>query len=127
MPYFEFQKLEMYHLALDFLVIADGIAQELPRGRAYLKQQLQRSSQSLVDNIAEGAGEFSPGDKIRFYRYARRSGVEAASQLLSIEKLGLGDTKTIHRGLPLLSRITGKITAAIKSVQARKAPTDPED
>ena len=118
--YFEFQKLEMYHLALDFLVVADEIAQELPTGRGYLKQQLQRSSLSTVDNIAEGAGEYAPQEKARFYRIARRSAVESASQLLSIDKLQLSSPDKIERSLPILSRIAGMLTGAIKSVESRR-------
>jgi hypothetical protein len=34
-----------------------------------------------VLNLAEGAGEFSPRDKARFYRMARRSAVESAAIL----------------------------------------------
>ncbi|MEM1418216.1 MAG: four helix bundle protein, partial [Myxococcota bacterium] len=33
----------------------------------------------MVANIAEGAGEFSPSEKARFYRMARRSAIETVA------------------------------------------------
>jgi len=36
---------------------------------------------SIVLNIAEGAGEFAPAEKMRFYRMARRSAAECAALL----------------------------------------------
>ena len=55
------------------------IGAQLPKGRAHLRNQLERSATSIVANIAEGAGEFSPSEKARFYRMARRSAIETAA------------------------------------------------
>ncbi len=44
-------------------------------------RELDRAATSIVLNIAEGAGEFSPADKQRFYRMARRSATESAAIL----------------------------------------------
>lgn len=79
--YFEFEKLDVYQLSLDFVVVADRIANSLPVGRAYLKNQLLRAADSIPSNVAEGVGEFAPKEKARFYRIARRSAVECASHL----------------------------------------------
>jgi 23S rRNA-intervening sequence protein len=49
--------------------------------RAYLTAQLQRAGTSIALNSAEGAGEFSPHEKSRFYRMAKRSGTETAAIL----------------------------------------------
>jgi four helix bundle protein len=40
-------------------------------------------------NIAEGAGEFSPSEKARFYRMARRSATECAAILHVCRRLAL--------------------------------------
>ncbi len=55
-----------------FVVLADVIIEHLPRGRAYLSDQLQRAGLSIPLNIAEGAGEYSIDEKARFYRMAKR-------------------------------------------------------
>jgi four helix bundle protein len=47
--------------------------------------QLLRSSASIALNIAEGAGEFSRGDKARFFRIAGRSAHETDGALELIE------------------------------------------
>ena len=77
MERFEHDRLDMYKAAIEFLALADTIAGALPRGRAYLVDQLRRAATSISLNIAEGAGEFAPADKARFYRMARRSATEA--------------------------------------------------
>jgi four helix bundle protein len=46
-----------------------------------LRDQIRRSSESLMSNIAEGFGAGSDTEFIRFLRYAHRSGNEVKSQL----------------------------------------------
>ena len=89
MSTFTHERLDVYRVALDFLVLADHHAAALPRGRAYLADQLRRAALSIVLNIAEGAGEFASADKARFYRMARRSGTECAAILDSCRVLRL--------------------------------------
>ena len=38
------EKLDVYQIAIEFVVLADGIVEHLPRGRAYLSDQLHRYS-----------------------------------------------------------------------------------
>ena len=80
---FAHERLDVYRVAIEFLGVSDEIASELPRGRAYLTlvDQLRRASLSVTLNVAEGAGEFAPADKARFYRMARRSGTECVAIL----------------------------------------------
>ncbi len=118
--YFDFEKLDVYQVALDFVVSADDIAQKLPRGRRYLKDQLLRAANSIAANIAEGVGEYSPAEKARFYRIARRSAVECASHLLVSARLGLiQDDALLGRGRDQLLRIVAMLTSLTKSVSAQ--------
>jgi four helix bundle protein len=55
---FDHERLDVYAVALDFVVLADGVVERLPRGRAHLADQLSRASTSIVLNIAEGAGKY---------------------------------------------------------------------
>src|SRR6187402_2810918 len=75
---FDHERLDVYQRALEFLDQCDTILEQLPSGRAHLKDQLDRAATSVVLNVAEGAGEFSPDEKRRFYRIARRSATERA-------------------------------------------------
>jgi four helix bundle protein len=75
------ERLDVYHLALDFLVVANGIIEGLPRGRGHLADQFTRASTSIVLNISEGAGKLSKPDKRRYYLTARGSATESAALL----------------------------------------------
>src|SRR3954466_11000286 len=61
------ERLDVYDLALQFLVLANGIIEGLPRGRSHLSDQFTRASLSIVLNLAEGAGKHSKLDKRRYY------------------------------------------------------------
>jgi four helix bundle protein len=51
---FDHERLDVYHLALDFLVFANGVIEVLPRGRSHLADQFTRAATSIVLNLAEG-------------------------------------------------------------------------
>ena len=117
--HFEFEKLDVYQAALDFVVAADRIAEALPRGRNYLKDQLRRAAASIPSNIAEGVGEFMPREKARFYRIARRSAVECASHLLVCRRLALVLEALLEPAMELLHRIVAMATSMIRRAGAR--------
>jgi len=77
----EHERLDVYRLALDFLVLASEIIEGLPRGRSHLSDQFSRASLSSVLNLAEGAGKHSKPDKRRDYLTARGSATECAALL----------------------------------------------
>ena len=75
------EQLDVYQVALEFLVFANEVIERLPRGRSHLADQLTRASTSIVLNLAEGAGKHSKPDKRRFYLTARGSATESAALL----------------------------------------------
>ena len=81
MQYFDHEKLDVYKIAFEFVMATESIISQIPKGRAYLIDQLQRAGSSVLLNIVEGAGEFSANEKIRFYRMARRSATECSGIL----------------------------------------------
>jgi four helix bundle protein len=112
-PRFHHERLDVYRLAIDFVVTADSIAEDLSHGRGYLADQLRRAATSIPLNIAEGAGEFSRRDKARFYRIARRSAAECAAVIDICVRLQLvADHKAthardlLHRLISMLTRLT---------------------
>lgn len=72
-------RLNVYRDALALLALIDEIGRGLPSGSGRLRDQLDNAATSIVANIAEGAGEFNPNEKKRFYRMARRSVTEVAA------------------------------------------------
>ena len=68
---FDHEKLDVYKVSIDFVVMIDQIIEQFPRGRAYLADQLQRAATSVPLNIAEGAGEYSGAEKSLFIALLR--------------------------------------------------------
>ena len=106
---FDHEKLDVYQRALDLLARIDDIIEQLPPGRAHLKDQLDRAATSVVLNIAEGAGEFSPADKQRFYRMARRSATEAAAVLDILSRRGAVAAVKLRPARELMVRVVSML------------------
>ena len=110
MQYFDHEKLDVYKVAIEWVILSEKIAQQLPRGRAYLVDQLQRSGTSIPFNIAEGAGEYSMPEKNRFYRIAKRSTTECAGILDVCYQLKLLEEPLFQEGRQLLLRLVAMLT-----------------
>ena len=110
---FQHERLDVYRVAIELVVLADDVSNDLPRGRGYLADQLQRASTSVVLNIAEGAGEFSPKEKARFYRMARRSATESAAVLDVCRCLKLVADERYSSGREYLLRIVAMLTSMV--------------
>ena len=113
---FDHDKLGVYRAAIDWVADADHVAEQLPRGRGYLADQLRRASTSVALNIAEGAGEFARDDKARFYRMARRSATECAAILDVCRRLELLDADAYQSGRDRLLGIVSMLVRLIRSV-----------
>ena len=111
------EKLNVYQVAIEFVLLADEIIEHLPRGRAYLSDQLQRAALSIPLNIAEGAGEYAIDEKIRFYRMAKRSATECAGILDVCHRLELIEENRYVKGRELLIRI---VSMLIKMAQKNR-------
>src|SRR5215471_12604312 len=103
------ERLDVYQLALDFLVMANGIIEALPRGRSHLADQFTRASTSIVLNVAEGAGKLSKPDKRRYYLTARGSATESAALLDVCLRLGLIDLPAHAAGKDTVVRIVSML------------------
>jgi four helix bundle protein len=111
---FDFENLDVFDVAIQAVVVIDALVEQLPEGRAYIKDQLRRAANSMPLNIAEGVGEFQPQEKARFYRIARRSATEAAAQLIVCRRLGLLDAPRIEEVLGLLRRVVAMLVTLVR-------------
>ena len=109
--------LDVYQLALDFLVVASGIIEGLARGRSHLADQFTRASLSIVLNIAEGAGKLPKLDKRRYYMTARGSATESAALLDVCYRLKLLDEKELNAGKDLVVRIVSMLVKLARSCE----------
>src|SRR3990167_1057838 len=107
---FDHEKLDVYQAAIDLVILINTVVENLPRGRAYLADQLQRAGTSVPLNIAEGAGEYSGNEKIRFYRMARRSATECASIFDVCRRLRIIPEVKYEKARELLIRIVSMLT-----------------
>jgi four helix bundle protein len=53
----DFERLDVYRCAIDFLTLAVRITSHMPRGHSDLRDQLRRASSSIPLNIAEACGK----------------------------------------------------------------------
>jgi four helix bundle protein len=116
---FDHERLEVYQVALDFFDLADEVVEQLRNrgGRAHLADQLARASLSIVNNIAEGAGKFSKGDKRRYYTTSVGSATESAAMLDVCLRRTLISEETHRRGKQLLDRIVAMLVKLCRSLQ----------
>ena len=119
---FDHEKLEVYHISIEFLVMVNKAIKSIPKSKFYLQDQLQRASCSISLNIAEGAGEFSSKEKARFYRMAKRSATECAAILDVGLRLGAIDQKRHDEGRKKLISIVSIMTKLAKNL-VTKTPT----
>ena len=77
--YLPHERLDVYRLALEYRRSLASLANV--RGIAPLRDQLFRAADSVVLNIAEGAGRNSRCDKQRHYEIAKGSATESAAAL----------------------------------------------
>jgi hypothetical protein len=76
---------------------------------------------SIGLNLAEGAGEFSPRDKARFYRMARRSAVESAAILDIVAQRRHAPAEKLARAQQLLVAIVSMLVRLIANPAGARA------
>ena len=115
MKQFDHEKLDVYKLAIEFVIIIEDIVKSIPKGRSYLVDQLQRAGTSTAFNIGEGAGEYSPNEKSRFYRVAKRSATESATIVDVCYRLKFIEESIYLRVRELLYRIVSMLIKLVKN------------
>lgn len=109
---FDHERLDVYRCAREFVIVISAVLKRtVPRE---LRDQVDRSSMSILFNIAEGAGKTSHPEKQRFYEIARGSATEAAAQLDVLHLRGHMGTieyrdarMLLIRTVQMLSRLAG--------------------
>ena len=111
--YFDHEKLKVYQLALKFNEFANKICSRLLKSD--IRDQLDRASNSIVLNIAEGNGKYSKKDRCRYFDIAFGSSLEAAGclDILIIRKMI--SSEELHTGKSMLKEIVSMLVGLIKS------------
>jgi four helix bundle protein len=109
-----FQRLDVYQRAIEFLVLTAEILDDLPRGHADRADQLTRSAESVVRNIAEGAGRWSEADGAKHYKIARGEAMECAASLDVLKLRNLLAPQRYERGIALLEAVVAMLTRMVR-------------
>jgi four helix bundle protein len=78
--WFDHEKLEVYRESISFIAWLSALLDEAVRV-GDVKDQLDRASNSISLNIAEGNGKYNPKDRCRFFDIAHGSALECAAGL----------------------------------------------
>jgi four helix bundle protein len=113
------ERLDAYRVAIEFQLLAASIGSGRRLGA--LRGQLDRASVSIVLNIAEGSGRFTPSDKAHFYLIARGSAMECLAALSLLQARSLVTTDLYRCSRSLLQRIVAMLTRLAATMQARAA------
>ena len=109
------ERLHAYQLTRQFSRESDLLQRHVPPGRSDVLDQLRRAALSIPLNIAEGGGEFSPKEKARFYRIAKRSATEASAILDHMVDLQMLSEPAVKPAKQLLVRVVSTLTKLIRS------------
>jgi four helix bundle protein len=105
-----FQRLDVYQRAIEFLVLTTELTETLPRGNAERADQLIRAAESVVRNIAEGAGRWSDADSSKHYKIARGEAMECAASLDVLKLRKLVGLERYDQGIKLLEGVVAMLT-----------------
>ena len=112
--YFDHEKLKVYQLALKFNEFAHKICSKL-NYRLDIRSQLDRASNSIVLNIAEGNGKYSKKDRCRFFDISVGSSFESAGCLDILNVRKLISINELNEGKQMLKEIVSMLIGLIKS------------
>jgi four helix bundle protein len=104
-------------VAVEFQLLAASIGSGRRLGA--LRDQLDRASVSIVLNIAEGSGRFTPAEKAHFYLIARGSTMECLAALSLMQARSLVAPEPYRKSRSLLTRIVAMLTRLAAAMQAR--------
>jgi four helix bundle protein len=108
-----FKRLDVYQRAIEFLALSYEIVDDLPRGHAERADQLIRAAESVVRNIAEGAGRWSAADSANRYKIARGEAMDCAASLDVMKLRKLIADQRYERGGQLLEGVVAMLTKMI--------------
>lgn len=81
-----FEKLRIWQKAHELMLKIHEIAKKLPNEERYrLRAQIERSTSSVCDNIAEGYSSYYYNDKIKGMYTARKEAGESQNHIVTLE------------------------------------------
>lgn len=110
---FDHEDLDVYQTALQVVVWLETFW-PVASCSADLRTKLDKSTTSVVLNIAEGNGRFSGQNQATFYETAFKATIQSASLVDLATAGGVADVARVEAGRELLRRIAAMLTALSK-------------
>jgi four helix bundle protein len=108
------ERLIVYQKAAGVYEQVRQLVAKLRPPHLHLAEQALRSASSVPLNIAEGACEFSRGDKLRFYRMALRSAGETCAVIDVLNRSRLVNPDLSESIVSDLTEVIAMLTAMTK-------------
>jgi four helix bundle protein len=116
--WFDHEKLEVYREAIAFIAWLSVLLEAMGR-IGDVRDQLDRASNSIALNIAEGNGKYTPKDRCRFFDTAHGSSLECAAGLdILVAKAKLSPDE-IRPGKESLQKVVRMLIGLIKRNSSR--------
>ncbi len=112
--YFDHEKLIVYQKSLTFVEFADSVL-KIVDSKIKVHDQFDRTSTSIVLNIAEGNGKYSSKDRRRYFDISRGSALESAACLDVMVSKKILKVEDLSKGKELLYEIVSMLIVLIKS------------
>jgi len=110
---FNHEDLDVYQVALKLITWLDPMLTKSSCS-ADLRSKLDKSTTSIVLNVAEGNGRFTGADQSKFYETAYKATILSASLLDLVCGCGIDERTCVEEGRELLRRIAAMLTALSK-------------
>jgi len=115
---FQFEKLEVYQKALDWVESVETLCETLKGKISYsMIDQLSRAALSIPLNIAEGNGRWHKGEKRQFFWIARGSAFECVPIIQVLQRKNLLNVQQYAGYYERLDVIAKMLTNLVKSVE----------
>ena len=111
---FAHHKLVAYRVAVDLADFVGDVVARTGPGHRRLLDQVERSAESTVALVAEGANRFTPGMKRQRYTEARGEAGETAAHIERMHRRGLLTDEQLLAGLALADRACALLTGLIR-------------
>ena len=117
----QYKDLTVYKKSLEVISEIELKVLSIPNGDLNIKDQLKRAANSIILNIAEGSGRFSPADRKNFFVIARGSAFECSAALDKIEAVQKHDFTEIKNLLEEISKMLYKMISNLQNkIKAKK-------
>jgi four helix bundle protein len=111
---FDHERLQVYQLARELNREICRLTKIAAKACADHIDQIVRGGASITRNLAEGSGEWSPKEKAKFYRYAKRSATECCAALDVMVDYEMLRESDIAYAKELLARIIPMLVNLVK-------------